>query len=251
MDLFYFIPGYSSSIYLAGREPAFIMLLSFIITYIAARGYTRIARHTGWGSASFGGVHTHHMVFGLVISFITAALVFSLTPEQGPFLLLLAALFGCGAALVLDEFALILHLEDVYWEKEGRKSIDAVVIAIFTGSLLMLRIAPFEIDEDAISNGFSLIVLLNLIIVIIAGLKGKIFLALIGIFIPIVSLIAAIRIAEPDSVWAKFLYKKEGKKIKKSILRYEHYEKVWRVRKEKIWDIIGGETGRPSRQNDK
>jgi len=40
-----------------------------------------------------------------------------------------SALFGVGAALTLDEFALWLHLKDVYWEQAGRRSIDAVILA--------------------------------------------------------------------------------------------------------------------------
>lgn len=245
MDILNFIPGYSTNIYFAGREPAFVMLLSFILTYVITRGYTRIARHTGWGSASFGGVHTHHMVFGLVLAFSAGALMFAFTPQQGPFYLFLAALFGCGAALVLDEFALIFHLEDVYWEKEGRKSVDAVVLAIVIGSILLLRITPFGTTTNETATGIAIGVLINLPIVIIAGLKGKIFFALMGIFIPPISLIAAIRLAEPDSIWARKFYKKNGKKYNKSKKRYTLYEDNLRAKKEYLWDIIGGKIGRP------
>lgn len=246
MDLFNFLPGYDSSIYHAGREPAFIMLLSFILTYVITRGYTRIARHTGWGSASFGGVHTHHMVFGLILAFSAGALIFAFTPPQGPFFLLLAALFGCGASLVLDEFALIFHLQDVYWEQEDRKSVDAVVLAIVLGSLLLLKITPFGTTSNEATTRVAIGIAVNLPIVIIAGLKGKIFFALIGTFIPPISLIAAIRLAEPDSVWAHKFYKKNGKKIIKSKKRYAQYEAKWRSKKEKAWDLIGGKTGRPN-----
>ena len=246
MNIFNFVPGYDSGIYLADREPAFIMLLSFTLTYIITRGYTRIARHTGWGSASFGGVHTHHMIFGLVLAFSAGALLFAFTPPQGSFFLLLAALFGCGAALVLDEFALIFHLQDVYWEQEGRKSVDAVVLAIVIGSILLLRITPFGTTYDEAATNIAIGVAINLPIVIIAGLKGKIFFALVGIFIPPISLIAAIRIAEPNSIWAHRFYKKNGKKIIKSKKRYTMYENRLRVKKEQLWDIIGGKTGRPN-----
>ena len=53
-----------------------------------------------------------------------------------------AALFGVGTALVLDEFALILHLRDVYWTSAGRVSIDAVLIAAGITALLLLGVAP-------------------------------------------------------------------------------------------------------------
>ena len=107
MNLFEFIPGYTSAIYDTGRQGALVMLVAFIVTFILTRGYTRIARVTGWGSASVGGVHTHHLVFGLVIAFIGGAAQFAFVPETNSWAnILFAAMFGVGAALVLDEFAL-------------------------------------------------------------------------------------------------------------------------------------------------
>lgn len=248
MDLFKFIPGYESAIYDTQREPAFIMLLAFIITFIIARGYTRIARIRGWGSASVGGVHAHHMVFGLVISFTAAALMFGFNPNSGPFLIILAAAFGCGASLVLDEFALIFHLQDVYWENEGRKSIDAIVLAIMFGSIFLLRTTPFGTEGGDTGDLIAVAIAINLPIVVIAALKGKIYFAMFGIFIPSLALIAAIRLAEPDSIWARHLYKPKGRKLKRSTARYEKYERVWRNRKEWAWDLIGGKTGRPPKR---
>lgn len=246
MDLFQFIPGYQSAIFNSGREPAFVMLLSFFITYLFTRGYTRIARVTGWGSANFGGVHTHHMVFGLVIAFASGAAMFSFLPQQGPLLLLLAAAFGCGASLVLDEFALIFHLQDVYWEKEGRKSVDAVVLAVAFGFLFLLRATPFNADQKQGGWVVVLAIVFNLSFALIAALKGKIFLALFGVFMPIVAMVGAFRLAEPSSVWAhKFYGAPTSKKNLRSIKRYDKYEKTWRIRKEKAWDLIGGKTGRP------
>ena len=60
---------------------------------------------------------------------------------------MLAVLFGAGAALTLDEFALWLHLEDVYWSREGRSSVDAVLIALVVGALLLLGANPFDADR--------------------------------------------------------------------------------------------------------
>lgn len=247
MNWFRFIPGYESYIFNTGREPALLMMLAFIITFIFTRGYTRIARKTGWGSASFGGVHAHHLVFGMVISFVSAALMFSFLPQQGIILNLLAIAFGAGVALVLDEFALIFHLDDVYWEDEGRKSVDAVVLGASFGLLFLLHATPLSSSTDDISRWLlTIIQIFNLVFVIISALKGKIFMALFGVFIPFVAIIGAVRIAEPESIWAMKFYKPHGKKMKKSKKRYEHYHKVWRARKEKAWDIIGGKTGRPN-----
>ena len=247
MDLFDFIPGYETSIYLKDREPAFVMLLSFIITFVVARGYTRLARIKGWGSASFGGVHTHHMVFGLVVGFSSGALMFAFTPEPGFFQLVLAALFGMGASLVLDEFALIFHLEDVYWENEGRKSVDAVVLGFSLGLLFLMQITPFGTNLNESGWFLFAAIVINLPIVLIAAVKGKIYFAIIGVFIPVISLIGALRLAEPDSIWSREFYKQDSKKLKSSIKRYAGYEKRWRNRKERLWDIIGGKTGRPNK----
>ena len=65
-----------------------------------------------------GGVHIHHQVWGLL--FMLAAGILSFAFEMStPWLQMLAVVFGIGAALVLDEFALWLHLDDVYWSPEG------------------------------------------------------------------------------------------------------------------------------------
>lgn len=248
MNLFQFFPGYETAVYETGREPAFVMFLAFILTYIITRGYTRIARVTGWGSASFGGVHTHHMVFGLVIAFVASALMFVLLPQEGPLLLLLAATFGIGASLVLDEFALIFHLQDVYWEEEGRKSVDAIVLGVAFGFLFLVHSTPFGIQSSDSGWIIFFTILLNLPTVLISAFKGKIFIAIFGLLIPIVALSGAIRLAEPNSMWARKFYKTDGKKIKRSVKRYEHYEATWRKRKEWVWDIIGGKTGRPPKK---
>lgn len=247
MNLLEFIPGYTSAIYNSGRQGALIMLVAFIITFILTRGYTRIARITGWGSASVGGVHAHHLVFGLVIAFLGGAAQFAFAPETNSWAnILFAAMFGVGAALVLDEFALIFHLQDVYWEDEGRKSVDAVVLGVAFGAIFLLHSTPFgSSSEDLSRTALTIIQIINICFVIIAALKGKIFFAIFGIFIPLLAIVAAIRLAEPDSVWAKKFYKVKNKKLARSKKRYAHYNAVWRVRKEWAWDVIGGKTGRP------
>lgn len=247
MNLLPFIPGYNGLIYDAGRQPALIMLTAFLITFLITRWYTRMARKTGWGSASFGGVHAHHLVFGLVIAFAAASLEFAFLPPANSLIQLgLAALFGTGAALVLDEFALIFHLKDVYWEDEGRKSIDAVVIGVIFGLLFLLHSAPFGNSNELPRAIVSLVQLFNLVFVVIAALKGKIYFAIIGVFLPILAIVGALRLAEPDSAWARKFYPTNSRKLKASVARYKYYEATWRQRKERARDIIGGKTGRPA-----
>jgi hypothetical protein len=249
MNLFGFFPGYTTAIYETGREPAFIMLLAFAVTFIIARGYTRMARLRGWGSVIVGDVHTHHLVFGLVMAFIAGGAIIGFTPpDSSGWFLFLSALFGSGVALVLDEFALIFHLEDVYWEREGRKSIDAIIIALMFGSLFLLRVTPFGIEPY--ESGWLIVVTItvNLLLSIIAGLKGKIYMAVFGVFIPFLSFVTSIRLAEPDSIWARYFYKHKPHKQHRSVDRYKKYEQVWRVRKESLWDLIGGKPGRPPKK---
>ena len=64
---------------------------------------------------------------------------------------ILAALFGIGAGLTLDEFALWIHLRDVYWTEEGRSSFDAVVVAAVIGGLVVLGFAPFDLAHNGSS----------------------------------------------------------------------------------------------------
>ncbi|MBV9359125.1 MAG: hypothetical protein JO023_26755 [Chloroflexi bacterium] len=114
-----------------GKEPAFLLTLAFLITFGLVRFITysirtqrlRLFRNVTTKS----GLHVHHMVPGMLL--VLASGYFGLVLPGSAATPLLAILFGIGAALVLDEFALWLRLADVYWEPEGRESIDAVVLA--------------------------------------------------------------------------------------------------------------------------
>jgi lysyl-tRNA synthetase class 2 len=248
VNLFRFIPGYETGVYEAGREPALVMLVSFLVTFALTRAYTRIARVRGWGSTHVGAVHMHHLVVGLVLALGAGALQLAFLPDEGFFQLLLAAAFGSGSALVLDEFALVFHLQDVYWEREGRKSVDAVVIAVALGAVFLLHTAPLGTGGAQDSRiALTILVATNLALVVITALKGKLFLATFGVFVPILALVGAIRLAEPGSIWARRRYRPGSKKHERAEERYARYETRWRPRKEKAWDVIGGETGRPGR----
>ncbi|HSX05274.1 MAG TPA: hypothetical protein VLF69_02310 [Candidatus Saccharimonadales bacterium] len=245
MNLLTFLYGRTSTAYDKGRTTALVMLVAFLLTFICVRTYTRIARIRGLRSAYIAGVHTHHLVFGVVIAFFAGGLEFALLPDNGPVRLLLAALFGGGAAMVLDEFALAVHLQDVYWEKEGRKSVDAVIFGAIFGLLFVLHTAPFGHPNDLSRLALTLIELLNMVGVLIAALKGKLFLAVFGVFIPVLALLGAIRLAEPGSLWSRQFYASRPGKTRAAEARYAAYGKVWQPRKDRLWDIVGGKTGRP------
>ena len=246
MDLFRFVPGYETEIYDAGREPALIMLLSFLVTFACTRGYTRMARARGWGSGHLGGVHVHHVVVGIVVALGAGALEFAFTPGEGFWQLFLAATFGAGAALVLDEFALVFRLKDVYWTTEGRSSVDAVVISVILGLVLLLHTSPAGADAEASDWALSIAVGINMAFVLVAALKGKFLLAVIGVFVWLVAWIGAIRLAAPSSVWARWRYKPGSRKRERSERRYRRYHERWGPWKNRLLDIIGGRPSDPA-----
>ena len=144
-DLFRFVPGYEHYVFAAGREPLFFLLLAFLLTFVAVRAFTRLGRVRGWKSGSVRGVHLHHLVPGVLASLAAGTAIIAFRPgAEG--MVLLSALFGVGAALTLDEFALILHLDDVYWTDEGRSSIEATLMGFTFGLLCLLATAPLGSD---------------------------------------------------------------------------------------------------------
>lgn len=117
----------------------FIGALGFFAGFGAARGITHMirARVGPFHNLSVGGRHLHHMVFGigglLGIGYLWLLLVGTESDRERKVSRATAASFGAAAALTLDEFALWLTLQDVYWAKQGRQSVDAV--AAFGGLL--------------------------------------------------------------------------------------------------------------------
>src|SRR5580693_1908134 len=118
------------------RQRMFIASVSFLITFAGVRVLVhRIATHEGrlqW--VTVHGMHIHHLVWGILILLLVGYgwlldLGWSQSPMSIFFGRLMAVSYGVGAALTLDEFALWLSLEpDAYWTRQGRLSIDAVII---------------------------------------------------------------------------------------------------------------------------
>jgi hypothetical protein len=121
------------------RERQLFSTGAFFLTFATVRGITHAIRaeRGPFKNITPGGRHIHHMTFGIA-GLLTVGYLWMLEVginEERPSSLVTASVFGSGAALTLDEFALWLNLEDVYWAKQGRESIDAVVLF---GSLLVL-----------------------------------------------------------------------------------------------------------------
>ena len=125
------------------------MLGAFLVTFLVTRAVTKAIRR-GRGpfrDTSVGGVHVHHQVYGIFLLLGAGTAEFTYRPAA-PWADVLAVLFGIGAALTLDEFALWLHLDDVYWAREGRSSVDAVLVAFVVGLLLLVGFNPFDDDAE-------------------------------------------------------------------------------------------------------
>ena len=131
------------------RYPRFVVCAAFLVTFLVARGVTHVTRrrqsfparklHRG-GGIQIGHLHIHHLVAGILLLLLTGYI--GTSEERLRSRNRLALLYGMGAALTLDEFALWLRLEDVYWARQGRDSIDAVVLAGATFTLAGLGL-PF------------------------------------------------------------------------------------------------------------
>jgi hypothetical protein len=120
------------------RERLFLASVGFFAGFGAARAITHAILHRvgPFRNLSIGGRHLHHMVFGigglLGVGYLWLGLV-GVSPIAKRMTRATAVGYGVASALTLDEFALWLNLQDVYWAKQGRQSVDAV--AIFGGLL--------------------------------------------------------------------------------------------------------------------
>jgi lysyl-tRNA synthetase class 2 len=236
---------YTDDLIQPGREAAGLLLLGLLGAFGFIRMSTRLMRSprvTWWpGSVSTGGVHVHHLVFGIVTMLVTGFLSFALDPD-GTGLYVLAALFGVGAGLTLDEFALWLYLQDVYWSEEGRRSVDAVVIAALLMSLFLIAL-PFDYGTDpGPLVTIVAVAVINISCCSVAFLKGKIVLGLVGLFIPIFAYVGAVRLARPGSPWARWRYADNAPKLERAQRREQRIAR----RRKRLSDLVGGAPDRPS-----
>jgi hypothetical protein len=224
-----------------GQRSGFVLLGAFLGAFLFIRTSARLIRSpkVSWWPGSVktkSGLHLHHLVWGIVLLLTSGFLGFVLRPGS-PWDEVFAAAFGIGAGLTLDEFALWVHLEDVYWTQEGRSSLDAVVVAALLGGLIVLGLAPFDLPNQGTSvSSLVIAILIDLLLSALAILKGKPMLGLIGVFNPLVSLIGAIRLAAPTSPWARWRYPPDGVKMAESRARFARVHS----RRRRLSNAIGG-----------
>jgi hypothetical protein len=191
-----------------GRQRAFVCLAAMLISFFLIRTSARMTRAFRWwpgGVETEGGVHLHHFVWGIFLMLGSgfAGLGLHLGHPWGG---IVAAIFGIGAGLTLDEFALWTRMEDVYWSNEGRSSLEAVAIVGMVGLLVVIGVRPFALEGRESADVVSITIAFNLVVAIIAILKGRIVLGVVGLFIIPVGLFGAIRVAHPTSPWARRRY---------------------------------------------
>lgn len=220
-----------------GARSGLILLAGMLLSFLFIRTSARLMRSpkvTWWPGSieTEGGLHVHHLVFGIVMMLIGGFLL-ALSPGS-PWLEIFAAVFGIGAGLTLDEYALWLHLEDVYWSEEGRRSVDAVVIASIVGGLVLLGFLPVGTDE-----GVPVIIVSVLVVLAVSAVaifKGKVFMGVAGMLFPVVGVIGALRLAKPGSAWANRRYPPASKKLARAEKRYGRHT----ARYQRFQDRIAG-----------
>ncbi|MFG2562804.1 hypothetical protein [Streptomyces sp. NPDC048496] len=229
-----------------GKLPLLLALAAFVLTFAVTRLITRMIR-AGKGpfrNITPGGVHIHHVVPGVVLTVIGGFGAVS-SGRHGVGAGICAVIFGMGAGLVLDEFALILHLDDVYWSEQGRQSVEVVVLTTALVLLLLGGFSPLGVkeltsDQQQGRFGIVLTLLINFCFVLIALFKGKARMAVIGTLVPFVALFGAIRLARPTSMWAKRLYRNRHRARARAVLRAYHHDRRWVGPRRRFQDLIGG-----------
>jgi hypothetical protein len=194
------------------KQGVFLVLVGFVLSFAFIRMSTRLMRspRVPWWPGSVvseSGVHVHHLVFGIVTMMLAGTVGFTVLGDS-PYAEICAFAFGIGAGLTIDEFALWVYLEDVYWAEEGRVSIDATVIAAAVMGLIVLGFAPFTFETGSIDEvlGSLITALILFSMVAVCFAKMRLLHGIVGFFIFPVALYGALRIGKPGSPWARRRY---------------------------------------------
>lgn len=235
--------------------PLFYTFAGMLVTFLVTRGITRFIRRRSASGAEasgpvkdiiIGGVHIHHQVFGIAIITLAGIVLVAASPT-GVGLAIVATFLGIGAGLAFDEFALWLHLDDVYWRAEGRKSVDAVaIVLVLTAVVTAITGQLQDVSSDRelaqlIRPVFwwvtALLILLTFVPATVCLLKGKPITAGVGVAYLPVGCIGALRLAKPNSWWSRHVYSDGSGRARRSADRFDerHQERWNRVR-----DIFAG-----------
>jgi hypothetical protein len=228
------------------KQGLFLVLVGFLLSFAFIRMSTRLMRSpkvTWWpGSVvSESGVHLHHLVFGIVTMMISGAIGFTVLGDS-PFAEICAFAFGVGAGLTIDEFALWVYLEDVYWSEEGRVSIDATVLAAGAMGLILIGATPFTWEtgsvDETIASLISAAVVLGFVGICFA--KQRLLHGTVGFFVLPVAIYGAVRIGKPGSPWGRRRYRERNpEKLATAEDRFSPERRTERF-KNAFRDVVGG-----------
>jgi uncharacterized membrane protein len=240
---------WAESVVDAGKLPLLLCLTAFVLTFVLTRVITRMIR-AGVGpfrdNVSESGVHIHHAVPGIILLIVGALM--SLATEGSPWVEVAALTIGVGMSLILDEFALILHLEDVYWSNEGRISVELIGLTAACMGLVMLGFTPLsDIDFSAgdltINLTLAATLAIHAVFVLVCALKAKYRTALISCFVPFVAWISAFRLGRPKSWWARKRY--QPKKMARAAARERKFDARWDPLWHWVGNLIAGKVSQP------
>ncbi|KII00451.1 membrane protein [Streptomonospora alba] len=247
------VDWFGSTVVSTGRLPLFCFFVAFVAGFLLIRMSVRMIRAgVRWwpGNLRPGGLHIHHVVFGVGLMMVGGVAALVVPDRQGVPIAVAAGLFGLGSALVLDEFALILHLRDVYWNEKGRASVDAVFVAVALTGLLLTGLRPFGWTwlhsvgpggwQTWVEAGLLALALINLAGSVVSLLKGKIWTGLTGVFLPAISVVAAVRLAVPGSPWARWRYPPGSPKLAQAIRRDLRIRRPLIKAKIRVQELIAG-----------
>ncbi|MFE9935508.1 hypothetical protein [Streptomyces hirsutus] len=229
-----------------GKLPLLLALAAFVLTFVITRTVTRLIRagRGPFGNVKAGGLHIHHVVPGVILT-VVGGFGAVAGGRHGFGSALSAVVFGMGAGLILDEFALILHLDDVYWTEAGRQSVEVVVLTAALVGLVLAGFSPFgvnDLSEDELQNrvGVALNVAGNFLFSLIALSKGKARIAVFGVIVPVIAVFGALRLARPGSPWSRRFYRRRPRARAKAFLRAYHHDLRWSAPRRAVQDWIGG-----------
>lgn len=241
-----FVDFWNDQILAEEKQALFMVLVGFLLSFALIRMSTRLMRspRVPWWPGSVvseSGVHLHHLVFGIVTMMAAGAAGFAVLGDS-PWSEICAFLFGVGAGLTIDEFALWVYLDDVYWSEEGRVSIDATVIAAAAIGLILLGFTPFTFETGSVAQTIASLVGALLVFALVAVCFGKqrLMHGAVGFFVLPIAIYGAARIGKPGSPWARRFYgERRPAKQEKARQRFRPDRRTERV-KERFRDVVGG-----------
>src|SRR3954466_1094606 len=188
------------------RQGLFLVLVGFLASFVFIRVSARLGRSPRFewwpGSVvSDSGVHLHHLVWGICLMLGAGMAGFALF-DSSPSREICAALFGVGAGLTIDEFALWVYLDDVYWAREGRSSIDAAVIAAGVMLLVLFGGQPIDVVGGGSAGAVIAAAGVSAVLLVLAGVcfaKSRLLHGTIGVFVFPIAIYGASRIGKPGS----------------------------------------------------